>query len=369
MARRRAGIVRRLRPGRLAAVVGLCCAVCGGGSNVLVGAAAKPSPPSESVTDAFKRFVESPPPLEIVYRKKLPPVLGEPRPMDVGLSLSTNYVYRRLRWQPNAFQLREAASLTELAGEHVRGQFVARYEDTYWDFDTGGRVLVWNRTFADPGPNDISQAVDDRLSEAGEILNMGIWLLPPGSIRWEGDRFRTRAETVETVVVEGQLSVSNDLPDQLRIKIKGSSSVVNYLVRYDFDSSLAMRCVPSRIRTFQLLGTDEVEAGEIRVLQVRSPQTSFARKDIDPENLYSANGTFVAHLTNGILFRRDSSGRLVKLGEPVRPSPLASLSLRHRAVSNGVLWAALGAINLSILVLLVRAKKARTQTPTTGASP
>lgn len=315
-----------------------------------------PAPPLEPA-EAFKRFIASPPPIEsLIYRVKL----ADPAHSAAGVEGSTNYQLYLARWQPNGWLVRPIASADDPDSREVRAGAAFVFDDECWHLHPSGVADLWiednpviDGFMLDPSTaafNPVKMEVTFLRRNLSEVLNMGLFNVEPGTVRWEGSQFQAYyAERQQTIV--GWLALSETgLPLYLSAAYQAGTNMSRYVLRYAYERDVGLPFLPSQIRVFQLVDSREVERAQTTILLVR-PGAAIQRKPaFDPKPFIAYNHFALRRFTNGALFALNKKGRWVRVGDE-------SFWAGFRRPSPQFFYATVTLVTLSFLVLMVRARK------------
>lgn len=309
---------------------------------------------NEDVVAAFKHFIESPPHIkQLIYRRKLPPVVGKEPPKDVGLQYSTNYEYWHLRWMPNAFSHRIIKNSSSFDPLSASDRCVFRYGDNYCDLDGGTRAMQWTHTTGESFQNPVATVIDERVREAGEVLNLGVFNLAPGSITWRSNKFEAKSPYVQNQCVSGELIFDQKGPRQMNLEYKRPTGYARYTIRYHFNKPLALSYVPNEMTTYLVRDHDEIEMSQLTIEDVTISQTALDRALFDPEPIVAKQGSTVLVYTNAALHLRLPDLTLERILEPKESMNRYIHSKSGK--SNRVLFCTLvGLVNAVLFALLLR---------------
>lgn len=176
----------------------------------------------------FKEFVQHPPTIESLgYTQEVP-------------GLTTNYF--DLKYQPPALFLgRITVPFPAHGGPTTAAgytEWVARFGHTYLN-KSYNMLFAWTNAEAQKSAsNTVNLHYTLALDQAAKILNMGCQFLPPGGIRWNGNRF-TQTNTERGVWVEGHLVVENNAAVAMSVVPHALGSTTRQIVpseyRYTYD--------------------------------------------------------------------------------------------------------------------------------------
>jgi hypothetical protein len=310
---------------------------------------------SPSHSELFKSFLASPPPIEsIVYRVKL---LADPTQPDLGVARSTNYEFYVALWQTNAWSVRTISPDDKLDSKLIPGRSIFVLGDNYAHLEPG-TAIYWvdhdpvvqgvkidiptktlNRTKV------VAQFLKRTLSET---LNMGVFNLEPGTIKWEGNRFKEfYAERGQNI--EGELFASSGLPSHMQVTYQAGTNVGHYMTRYSYGKDVGISYLPEVIRVFRLVRGKEKERAETMILSIKAATGPVSESYFDVTPFIATNQLEVRYYTNGTLYELNKRGQLIVAKE----TPPAKV----RGPSPNFFYAAVTATTAAFLALAIRAKR------------
>lgn len=305
--------------------------------------------------ESFKRFLESPPPIEdLVFSEKLPPNPGQARPLDGSFQQSTFLNYYHARWQTNGLLFRQIRSVTDATNFSAMKLFAANFDNEYWLCYNSTNIT---RTEWVPGTtaktNRIFGSFVFRTRILREPLLLGIMHLDLGKVVWDGDSFTARS-SVEPYSIEGTLRSANGRADSLSITYRSAGRDYRWVARYRYDRSLEIPYFPSLI-SMNWVNEDgrEIQLAEYEVFKLREAPQPLSRDAFEPAPFIQSNGWRPLVFTNESLFVFGPSGQLIELEKrPYRGPQTIKGFIREPLIYP--IWAA---ANISIFILVWRMER------------
>ena len=319
------------------------------------------SPTKPDRVESFKAFVSSPPVIEeLVYRKKLPPDLHRPPPMETGLQGSTNYQFMHARWQTNGLFWRELSELSDLSEYRLQRKLVIRSDRRFWFLDSVQAIVG---DLDDPassngkGPTShLNLILDTELRKLGEVLNFGVFHLPPASIRWQGDEFATEAKlALTTIQIRGKLARTPDgLPASLGVEYRNDQGIATYSIRYSYTTNVGLPFFPNQWRVLWLRNGREIEMGEVSLLRLGVGEEPLPLASFDASAFIRTNRSVMRYYTNHMLYAANRLGQLVPL--PVGVSPGDTLNQPSLA-THRYFYLVIAGLTIGFFLRVVRMKR------------
>jgi hypothetical protein len=247
-----------------------------------------------------------------VYREKLPARINVGVPLDTGIAGSTNFALFELRWQTSGMFLRGLESTNDLGTSKLGPVAFTLLRDQFCFLDGGTNAFFYQLEHERARRGNVPPAYDAayyRVSRYGEILNLGVSHLWPGSIQWEGDRFIGRGIADKRAMhVFGEISQrTNGLPCELSVTYSNSTGLARYRIAYAYDRR-TRPFFPSRISLFFRGPEKEVEFRTYEVLSLRLAQTRLPDSWFSPDSLVRSHAMSVRYFTNNSVYARLPSG-------------------------------------------------------------
>lgn len=320
---------------------------------------------STSTLEQFKSFISNPPPIErLIYRVTLP---ANPSRPDLGVARSRYFQEFFAAWQSNSWFVRQVRPDDDLKSFVLRGQSIFGNRDLYWLlepgtatrwFDDDPRVEGVKIDLPTTSPNRTKGVRELRGRSLFELLNMGVLNIKPGTIRWEGNRFRVdHAERKQKI--EGELFASADgLPSYMRVSYTEGTNKVDFVSRYTYEQNAGLPYLPSRVQTFRLeLGDDHGrEKRSFTILSMRPSPVPLPEVVFDPGPIIASNRLALRFYTNGAMYQLNEYGEFVLAKEN------APGKVRTHNRSGFFLIASL--TTAAFFVLMVRTKRSEKQPST-----
>jgi len=321
-------------------------------------------PGSESpALEQFKQFISSPPSIRnLVWQQKVP-MEGGQRPLDGTFALSTRFDYFQARWQTNGMLFRRLNRPEDATNYNFAGTLVSVSDHQHALVEPGGHLTTWDDRDPSVSGKNISVFYTTQLAldPLREILNLGTMRAGLGTIRWDGNRFRTECEVDhERLLITGELVPSGDAPPiAMRVCYSFPHQTNRYVLRYGYAPSLKYPFLPATITNFWVTETrrgveTEIELDQWRILALElaeAPPLPAQTFDLAPFQGQSHWATRI--YTNGALYTRQTNGTLqfvVSLNAPKAP-----LIPRFRA-SPKTVYACWVGLNFGIFALMLGAK-------------
>lgn len=311
--------------------------------------------PEEDPESRFKRWLESPPAVErLLVRERLPPILNRPVPLDTGIERSTNFTLFELRWQSNAMLVRTlpaARHPTKLPAPEVA---FSLWNDAFTFLEGGTNAFVYHFEHDRVRRGVVPPAYDGawfRVSRYGEVLNLGLSHLWPGSVRWEGTRFRALGlADKKPMDVSGEiLRWSNGIPCEMSALYSNDMGIARYRLAYEY-APHATVLFPARIRLFLSAAGREVEYRCYDILSLSLARGPLTEEHFRAVQLAGPGGVSVRYLTNDSIYARLPSGTMLETaGAPVRLHWSGDQYYRHR-----YFYVLVGLVSVFFAVLMIR---------------
>jgi hypothetical protein len=307
--------------------------------------------------EAFKQLLSAPPPVaQLVFREKLPPVANEPVPLQGGIEGSTNFALYQLRWQSNGLVVHSLRSTNQTSAAQRADVGFTLWNDTFCFLDIGTNAFVYQLEHQRAQQGQVTPSYDAawyRVSRYGEVLNLGLSHLWPGTVHWDGDRFTARGiADKKAIYLTGVLSSSsNGLPCELKVAYSNDMNVAHYRIAYEYTPEIQLP-FPGRIRLFFQNRGSEIEFRSYELLSLTRAQTPMPRESFAPEALTQTapKSGPMRYLTNGSIYIRLPSGQMLET-----PAASAKLSLgREDYHRNRYFYAATALVGASFVFLIVR---------------
>ena len=320
------------------------------------------APPPPSAVDAFKRLLDAPPVIErLVYRETLPPRPSAVIPMDVGISRSTNYAIYEIRWQTNAMSARTLES--NLSSERLAAYRAAftLWDENFWFLDNSTNLFVYHLEHNRVRHGHVPASYDAawyRISRYGEIINLGLSHLKPGSVRWDQDRFSaTGLADKKPMTVTGSIShLSNGIPCELSVRYSNSTAVVDYRLAYEYDERRTS-FYPRRVSLFVKHGARETEYRRYEILSLKTSRHALPETYFDPDGRLRSPSVRLQLLTNDSIYIRLPSGKLIE-GQVAIPHSSLSRAEHYR---NRYFYMSLGLVTMACFRAFVQSKQESTR--------
>ena len=296
-------------------------------------AGTSPATNQASAFELFKAFVSNPPPIADLQLSYVgpPPYVRTPDGRMVRVPAPTVYV--RARQQAGSFVCLQSPGPEGLRVMPFSEGFVlssntvfVRWEDEFrWIDGRQNSVTMWrgHPTYPLDPDNPILLHYEADTLPLFSLLSMGPHLVPPGSIRWQENRFEYAASTRDsTFKIQGELFAGvNGFPEKMRLRYRGSTAIGEYTVRYYYGANPAIPFyLPERILSSVLHGKTEAPDKDIRLSSLRLAPATLSPGAFRPDTWLSG-----AHLTrfifNGELFMETRDGRLALVRRPRSPQP------------------------------------------------
>jgi len=201
--------------------------------------------------DQFKHFIEKPPMIAELFFESL---------YWDGGAVSYNTSYCHVKWQPNAefVGFNDTTNFALGIGATNPGDFFAmdsRFDNVYWH-KVDATYYVWtNRNDPDELTNNINTS--EQMVAADTIycvMNMGLAMMPPETIRWVGDSLSFTNRT-KGMWYRGQLSRDSAGRAEETSLVFGKLGKLfpngddHFVSHYYYDEPLSLSFLPSRIET------------------------------------------------------------------------------------------------------------------------
>ncbi len=319
-----------------------------------------------SAFEKFKRFIENPPAVDDMvfsYQGPLESRFNEDRKRWEKKPGPVLFI--RVRWGPQYFlnltspvrQWVATPQFTE-SFEPKLGDILVRSGEDYWDIESKlNRVTYWKGKLEFP-LDLINPVVQGYFVEAFPffaLMNMGPHFIPPGAIRWTGDRFRYRSEVFrDAITIEGELvRGTNGFPEKMLLRYLGRTVDGRYVVRYDFAANPPNfpEFLPAHFRSAVFHGNKELPDKDIRILSLSTGMNVSGSHEFRPETWMAENHPRLLVYTNHLLYSIEPNGypRLVhRTGQDQKPTFVLAYANRYYYVTCGLLSCGFLVINLKI---------------------
>jgi hypothetical protein len=146
-------------------------------------------------------------------------------------------------------------------------------------------------------------------------LNLGLSHVWPGSVRWTGDRFVAQGiANKQPMLLSGLISrFTNNIPCEMTVCYSNTLGIARYRIAYEYHS-LKPPLFPSRISMLLQTGGREIEYRSYEVRSLKRATRPMQEISFSPEAIQHVNDLPVKYLTNGSVFIRLPSGRLLEAG-------------------------------------------------------
>ena len=316
--------------------------------------------PTSSAFKDFKRFLSTPPTIErVVFREKRMPGNVHPSRTN-GLERSRQSQIYVGSWQTNAWTMRAVGTSIESPKVRITALSASVFGSEQWIMNKDGMVQYWFATDSPVLPNAERNFVAPSTFALGyhlsELLTMGLYGLPVGSLRWNADSFSTT--NVELgFQVEGSLSQSKDgFASTLSVRYYNETSSHQYIVQYFYTNDTGISYIPSNIRRIELVDGKTIERYVADVISIRLLDGSAPRGSFSPSQDLFAYPIDLRIYTNGAYYRTDANQKLVRA--PLHSDPSTNPADRARPVYLAA-TALLSGIVLMFLVKLQNTKHTR----------
>jgi hypothetical protein len=272
---------------------------------------------SSTGMEAFKRLLDAPPVIEqLIYREKLPPQPNALIPMDVGVSRSTNYAVYEVRWQTNAMSVRTMELHLPVGRSDAYRTTFTMWNDNFWFLDNRTNAFVYHLEHERVRRGYVPPSYDAawyRISRFGEVLNLGISHISPGSVRWDGNKFSVRGlADKQPMSVMGAISgLTNGIPCELTVRYSNAMAVVEYRLAYTYEN-YSPPGYPKRVSLFVKHGLKETEYRSYEILSVKTGSRSLPETHFDPDDLLQTKSMQLRFLTNDSIYLQLPTGKLLE---------------------------------------------------------
>lgn len=308
---------------------------------------------SNTPVELFRSFIASPPIIDELYfdLKVRPP--GAKWSSDYDLSHSTNFQGFLARWQPNARSIYHVFP-TSVSTNPVMNWFSGSlFEKKHWHLSPNGELLFWYDNGAALPPeaeqNFIKTGIDYLTYRLAELLNMGVFNVDIGGIRWHGNSF-VATNSQFRLRFEGALNATADgFPSHLRLRCHTATNSNEYTVYYSFDRNIGVPYLPNQIRSVQNVNGKLREVLMIKIKSIKFGDQYAGETEFLPRTNLLALPVRLRYFTNGAYYAFDKRGRLVS-------SPLGANRHRNAEPNRRIYLIVCAAMSLAIFALTVRAK-------------
>jgi len=314
-------------------------------------ASASVAPDSPAVTE-FKKFLSTPPVVEsIVFSERQHPDPQKPSRLDLPLSSSQVFRYYDGRFQQDAFLLREVRDKDAISDLRTTGLLAADDGVAGWFYygpNSGNKIIEFGSGIT----NKVRRSAYVTSYNLRQVLMLGLMRSMPGSVEWNGNRFRVLRSDPD-LSARGELHVSeNGMVEGLNVIYRLDSGDVHWRIRYAYDEGNSTQ-LPSRIRCFVLQDNAEFEIVDFEVYQLRLSSYALTRDDFRPDKIAAANHWQMLLHTNDAVYLTTKEGALQKLEVSRRVLP-PDEGRNHLAKMPPGIYAAWAGTNLSIFILVWR---------------
>lgn len=277
---------------------------------------AKAASEPTSSKDLFKLLLQSPPAIEhLVFREKLAPVLNQPVPLSEGISRSTNFASYQLTWQTNGMLVRRLPDTPDLISQRLPKVAFNRLYDNFWFLDAGTNVYFYQLEHERARAGFVPPAYDAawfRITRYGEILNLGLSHLWPGTVRWEADRFNAWGiADKKPLRVCGEITqLSNGMPTELRVTYSNNMGIAWYRIVYDYRNR-DFWPYPNRVTSYWKAPQREIEYRAYEITELRLARRPLPDEVFRPTEI-GENPSRVRYFTNNSVYIRLPSGRMLE---------------------------------------------------------
>jgi hypothetical protein len=289
--------------------------------------------------ERFKAFIEHPPLIEnLSFSYAGPSVSLLDSKSKQWIKQPSPPSFIRTTWSSDDFitvtspslQFRDGEGSASSSEEFANSAILAHLNGGFWSYIGPQRRLTF---WAGPiqFPLDLANPVvvdyHREMLPVFALLNMGPHLIPPGSIRWQGNRFAyTSTMLTVPISIEGELSQDADgLPCQMTLRYVGPHVDGRFTVKYqygDLQTSHLPPFIPQRIDCVLQKGGESIPNKSFQLFSLTLPTD---RQIINPSLSGDVIKSWHPHqfiYTNGSLYSIEEGGhlRLVpRRTEPERP--------------------------------------------------
>ncbi len=275
-----------------------------------------------SPVDSFKNFLQECPNVKsiVMERRDLSvpsfPIQGVTIPSSI-----TNVVkLYEGAWQTNAFYLRQLRDIKDQTTVIDTNTFTAdllidgRNDSRWWDIINTQITSWW------PATNENSSSIRPTVFVAESILcstlHLGIQDLKARTLLWQGNHFS--AQTIGGKTIEGELSVSNGLPQSLTVEYPGNKKF-SYICEYEYKSrALSTVPLPSTIRGYSVRNGVKTPSWLANIVNIEIANVELPTVYFDPERFVVRTQAQMYVITNNSEYKV-LTNKLLKL--PASPVP------------------------------------------------
>jgi hypothetical protein len=309
----------------------------------------------------FKEFLSAPPVVEsIVFSQRQHPDPQKPSRLDLPLSSSQVFRHYEGRFQQDAFLLRELRDKDAISDLRTTGLLAADDGVSGWFYygpNSGNKIIE----FGSGVTNKVRRSAYVTSYHLRQVLLLGIMRSMPGSVEWNGDKFRvTRSDP--DLSAWGNLEISEQgSVNAMHVTYRLGSRDVHWKIRYTYEDGKTTR-LPSGIRCFVLQDNAEFEISDFRVHQLTLSSHVMSQDDFRPDKIAAANHWQKLLHTNDAVYLTTKEGTLQRLEVSQRVLP-PDEGRNHLAKMPLGVYAGWAGLNLSIFILVwrVRANKSFNQ--------
>ena len=281
-------------------------------------AAGEPALPDPTPKERFKMLLQSPPAIErLIFREKLPPIPNRPVPLESGITRSTNFATFELRWRTNAMFVRRLETASDLKTSKIFRVAFSLLNDDFWFLDAGTNAFLYHMEHDRVRRGLVPPAYDAayyRISRYGEILNLGLSHLWPGTVHWDGDRFHAQGiADKKPMFVSGQISRLNPygVPTELTVTYSNNMGLAHYRIVYDYER-YRPPFYPSRVSLRWQAPAREIEYRTYDIIEVTASTQPLPDDHFLAAALIRENRMALQYFTNDSVYVQLPSGRMLE---------------------------------------------------------